>query len=70
MAFVVLGNQQWPVLRRYLERVVAAVDARKLYSDRYSVQIGVLLRLIQTDRSRPPPPLFFRDRIPVSLWEK
>lgn len=27
IAFVVLGNQQWPVLRRYVERVVAAVDA-------------------------------------------
>jgi hypothetical protein len=27
IAFVVLGNQQWPVLRRYVDRVVAAVDA-------------------------------------------
>jgi hypothetical protein len=27
IAFVVLGNQQWPTLRRYVERVVAAVDA-------------------------------------------
>lgn len=27
IAFVVLGNQQWPTLRRHLERVVAAVDA-------------------------------------------
>jgi hypothetical protein len=27
IAFVVLGNQQWPILRRYVERVVAAVDA-------------------------------------------
>jgi hypothetical protein len=27
IAFVVLGNQQWPTLRRYIERVVAAVDA-------------------------------------------
>jgi hypothetical protein len=27
IAFVVIGNQQWPVLRRYVERVVAAVDA-------------------------------------------
>ena len=27
IAFVVLGNQQWPVLRRYAERVVAAVKA-------------------------------------------
>ena len=26
IAFVVLGNQQWPVLQRYVERVVAAVD--------------------------------------------
>ena len=25
IAFVVLGNQQWPVLRRHVERVVAAV---------------------------------------------
>ena len=27
IAFVVLGNQQWPVLRRHVERVVAAVNA-------------------------------------------
>jgi len=27
MAFVVLGNQQWPALRRYVDRVVLAVDA-------------------------------------------
>lgn len=27
LAFVVLGNQQWPTLRRYVERVVAAVNA-------------------------------------------
>jgi hypothetical protein len=27
IAFVVLGNQQWLVLRRYVERVVAAVYA-------------------------------------------
>jgi hypothetical protein len=27
IAVVVLGNPQWPILRRYLERVVAAVDA-------------------------------------------
>ena len=27
IAFVVLGNQQWPVLRRYVDRVVAAVNA-------------------------------------------
>ena len=27
IAFIVLGNQQWPVLRRYAERVVAAVNA-------------------------------------------
>ena len=26
IAFVVIGNQQWPTLRRYVERVVAAVD--------------------------------------------
>jgi hypothetical protein len=26
LAFVVLGNSQWPVVRRYVERVVAAVD--------------------------------------------
>ncbi len=26
IALVVLGNQQWPVLRRYVDRVVAAVD--------------------------------------------
>jgi len=27
IAFLVIGNQQWPVLRRYVERVVAAVNA-------------------------------------------
>jgi hypothetical protein len=27
LAFVILGNQQWPTLRRYVERVVAAVNA-------------------------------------------
>lgn len=27
IAFVVIGNQQWPTLRRYLDRVVAAVNA-------------------------------------------
>jgi hypothetical protein len=27
IAFVIIGNQQWPTLCRYLERVVAAVDA-------------------------------------------
>jgi hypothetical protein len=27
IAFLVLGNQQWPTLRRYIERVVAAVNA-------------------------------------------
>jgi len=27
IAFVVIGNQQWPVLHRYVERVVAAVNA-------------------------------------------
>ncbi len=27
IAFVVLGNQQWPTLGRYIDRVVAAVDA-------------------------------------------
>ena len=27
LAFVVIGNQQWPILRRYAERVVAAVNA-------------------------------------------
>ena len=26
IAFVVLGNQQWPVLRRYTDRVKAALD--------------------------------------------
>lgn len=29
IAFVVLGNSQWPVLRRYVERVVVAVDEAK-----------------------------------------
>jgi hypothetical protein len=27
IAFIVIGNQQWPTLRRYVERVAAAVDA-------------------------------------------
>jgi hypothetical protein len=27
IAFVVIGNQQWPVLRQYVERIVAAVNA-------------------------------------------
>jgi hypothetical protein len=27
IAFVVLGNQQWPVLRLYVDRVVTAVNA-------------------------------------------
>jgi hypothetical protein len=27
ISIVVLGNAQWPILRRYIERVVAAVDA-------------------------------------------
>jgi hypothetical protein len=27
IAFVVIGNQQWPTLRRYVDRVVAAVSA-------------------------------------------
>jgi hypothetical protein len=26
IAFVVLGNQQWPTLRRFVERVIAAVN--------------------------------------------
>lgn len=26
IAFVVIGNQQWPTLRRYVDRVVLAVD--------------------------------------------
>jgi hypothetical protein len=29
IAIVVLGNAQWPVLRRYVERVVTAVNAAK-----------------------------------------
>jgi hypothetical protein len=27
IALVVLGNSQWPVVRRYLDRIAAAVDA-------------------------------------------
>jgi hypothetical protein len=27
IAFVVIGNQQWPILRRYVGRVVATVNA-------------------------------------------
>jgi hypothetical protein len=26
IAFIVLGNQQWPILRQYVARVLAAVD--------------------------------------------
>ncbi len=29
IAFIVIGNQQWPILRRYVDRVVAAVNAAK-----------------------------------------
>jgi hypothetical protein len=29
IALVVLGNSQWPVVRLYLERIVAAVNASK-----------------------------------------
>jgi len=29
ISIVVLGNAQWPVLRRYVERVIAAIDAAK-----------------------------------------
>ncbi len=32
IAIVVLGNAQWPVLRRYVERAVAAVNAATLGS--------------------------------------
>jgi hypothetical protein len=34
IAFVVLGNQQWPILRLYLDRVVAAVN--KAYPGSYT----------------------------------
>ena len=27
IAFVVIGNQQWPILRRHVEKVAAAVNA-------------------------------------------
>ncbi|MBV9156989.1 MAG: hypothetical protein JO097_12060 [Acidobacteriaceae bacterium] len=27
IAFVVIGNQQWPILRRYVHKVLAAVNA-------------------------------------------
>ncbi len=27
IAFVVIGNQQWPTLRRYVDRVLVAVNA-------------------------------------------
>ncbi len=27
LAFIVLGNQQWPTLRQFVDKVVAAVDA-------------------------------------------
>jgi hypothetical protein len=27
IAFVVIGNQQWPTLRRYVDRVVVAINA-------------------------------------------
>jgi hypothetical protein len=29
IAFIVIGNQQWPTLRRYVDRVVATVDTAK-----------------------------------------
>ncbi len=29
IAFVVIGNQQWPTLRRYVDRVVVAVETAK-----------------------------------------
>jgi hypothetical protein len=29
IAFIVIGNQQWPTLRRHVDRVVMAVDAAK-----------------------------------------
>lgn len=29
IAIVVLGNPQWPILQRYVDRVVAAVNAAK-----------------------------------------
>jgi len=29
IAFIILGNQQWPTLRRYTDRVVAAVNAAR-----------------------------------------
>jgi len=29
IAFVVIGNQQWPILRRHVEQVVAAVNAAR-----------------------------------------
>jgi len=29
IAIVVLGNPRWPVLQRYVERVVAAINAAK-----------------------------------------
>jgi hypothetical protein len=29
IAFVIIGNQQWPILRLYTERVVAAINAAK-----------------------------------------
>ena len=32
IAFVVIGNQQWPILRRHVEQVVAAVNAATLGS--------------------------------------
>ena len=32
IAFVVIGNQQWPTLRRYVDRVVTAVNGATLCS--------------------------------------
>ena len=32
VSIIVLGNAQWPVLRRYVDRVVAAVNAAMLGS--------------------------------------
>jgi hypothetical protein len=27
MAFVAIGNRQWPILRRYIDRIASAVNA-------------------------------------------
>jgi hypothetical protein len=47
-AFVVIGNQQWPTLRRYVDRVVVAVNAATPGS----------FAEVDIPSSKAPPPVF------------